>query len=322
MKMIHPLTITVLALTTLATAVWGQSAAVLSETREGGVGLAMFEEISGSWLDSVGKSAAEGCTTGIGSRWVDITAGPTDALARWTLIPGLEDDYEAQVTWSSSGNATGVVHRITDSSGTTSVVTIDQDGFGYLGPRNNNQWITLGTFRGSPAQPIIIEISDEDITGQPDPASSGRIYADAARLLPTSEVAPPPLYVITPAPAPVTPPSPTPVVGEGIAWSNNFAEAESRAISAGRPLLLNFVSERSRDARRMEVDTWRDADVVAVVSAQCVAVRIEMELNRELCHHLAVYRSPTTLVLEPNTHETIHRLVGYAGAQELLRRLR
>jgi hypothetical protein len=334
------LMIPALALTLMASALVAQPTAVLSETRQDGVGLHMYEEISGRWIDSVGKSGAIGCTPDVGSRWTDIAAGPSGAVARWTLAPNAEGLYEAQVTWSTSGNAIDVTYRIT-AGGETATRLITQDGYGFLGTRNSNQWISLGTYPASPASPIIIEVSDETVSGQPDGDSPGRVYADAARLVlaGAAPVSPPPVTVMLPPPAPrptptpapqppapdvtpVTPPTPT--LGEGIAWSNDLLSSQDLAAATGRPLLVALVSPNSRDARRMEIDTWRDSDVIAAVSDNFVAVRINMAINADLCRSLGVFRSPTTLIMRVGDQgpEVVNRIVGYASASEMLTHLR
>lgn len=322
-----------------------QQAVVLSETRQGGVGLSMYEEVSGRWLDSTAKSTAEGCTPNIGSRWADISAGPQGAVARWTLTPPADGLYEAQVTWGTSGNAIDARYQVT-AGGQTTTRLVTQDGFGFSGPRNGNQWFSLGVFPGGPTSPVIIEVSDETVSGQPDRASSGRVYADAARLIPAGpgavatqpSAAPPPTPAPAPAPAPAPPPAPVaspappavsplppaaPAAATAIAWGNDYETALSRARSTDKAVLVNFVTERSRDARRMEAETWRDPQVIAAVNRGYVAVRISMERNQILCAEMGVYRSPTTLIVQPGPQgpEVVDRLVGFLAASELLQHL-
>jgi hypothetical protein len=325
------------------------AAVVVSETRDGGQGTNMYQEVGGRWIDSTAKSTAEGLTPNIGSRWADIGGGPQGAKARWTLAPMEDGLYDAEVTWGTSGNAYNVTYTVT-ADGQTTAKTLTQDGFGFAGARNGNQWISLGAFQAGPANPVTIEVSDESVTGQPDTASSGRVYADAARLVPAGAGAPAPAVIAAPAPAPPpitlppappavapqptapadnippvtpTPAPPAPAGAASISWGGDYQAAVNLAHATGKRLLVNFVTERSRDARRMEADTWRDAGVIARVSQNFVAVRISMENQQDLCSGLGVYRSPTTLVMDASGPEptVADRVVGYADPSELLSHL-
>lgn len=204
---LHRLTLAATAATLwVAGAALAQEAAVLSETRPGGIGVSLYQEISGRWRDSTGKSTAQGLTANIGSRTADLgTSGDEGARARWTLTPPGDGVYDVQVTWSTSGNASNVLYRVS-VGGETTEIHLDQDGYGYLGPRNANQWLSLGSFACGPSTPVQVEVSERDVSGQPDEASPGRIYADAARLVASAGVPSAPMI----ASAPAAPPSPSP----------------------------------------------------------------------------------------------------------------
>jgi hypothetical protein len=268
---------------------------VIIESGEAGQGTSDYTEVTGQWHDSTARSTAAGLTPEIGSRWADISGGPGGAVARWTLTPETSGEFEAQVTWPSSANAVNVTYRV--SAGSEVLLRrVTQDGNGFLGGANGNVWIPLGRFEAGPNSPVVIEVNDASVSGQPDESSPGRMCADAARLVPLSQESvvqvaespppPPPQAVISEpvAPAPTSPAAPA-----EIEWVFDHTMAESLAREAGRDLLLFFVTSRSRDARRMVAETWSDPAVVAAVSGQHVAAMLSMETNQDLCRRLNVY---------------------------------
>jgi hypothetical protein len=219
----------------------------------------------------------------------------------------------------------------------TRSITMTQDGFGYDGPRNCNQWISLGSYQAGPMSPIAIEISDANVSGQPDENSPGRVYADAARLIPASGITLPDVPVAAPPrPRPTqtvsqTPPRPAPQPVQqptfdptSISWSSDLNSALRLATSTGKQVVAAFVTSASRDARLMESETWRDSNVIQAVSARYVAVRVSMEQQRQLCARLGVFRSPTTLILQPGVGDPVivERMVGFVGPSEMVDHLR
>ena len=162
------------------------AAVMISESRAGGQSAAAYQETAGTWLDSTGKSTAEGCSLEIGSRFVDIASGPSGARAQWTLVPGESGSHDVQVTWPRSGNANNVTYTVTsgdETSRQTQSHVLTQNGWGGGEAGNANEWITLATVEAQAGEPIVIEISDEAVSGGPDTINAARMYADAARLV-------------------------------------------------------------------------------------------------------------------------------------------
>jgi hypothetical protein len=292
--------------------IYGQE--VIIETRTGGQNLEWYNETSGKWHDSDGKSIAKGITPKIGSRFANVE-DVDSSKARF--IPNLPTAgfYEVLVTWPREGNAKRVKYIIHHANG-DSIVFMNQDGWGVLtsGAGNGNAWHSLGTYQFPAGQRGYVEITDAETQGKPDIRNWGRVYADAVRFVFVSSsrpvaTAPPPAPSPTFAPVmrptplrtpfPIVTIAPTPVAlqptvsQDSIQWTGDIYEAQRRARSENRNIMLYFRSDKSRYCQKYEAETLKDPAVIQFLNSNYVSVRFDFLRYSSEAFSLGAYKAPT-----------------------------
>jgi hypothetical protein len=292
---------------------------IIIETRPGGQNLEWYNEISGKWHDSDGKSNAKGLTPKIGSRFANLEDAESSAAR---FVPNLPAAgyYEVFVTWPMQGNALRVKYIIHHADG-DSIVYMNQDGWGVTtrGAGNGNVWHSLGTYRFNEGQSGYVEIRDEESPGKPDSRNWGRAYADAMRFVfvsSTQPVAPSPPpsptpSVIAPA-APIRTPVPvvtmvaTPVATQSplsvnsIQWVTDIYEAQRRARAENRNIMLYFYSEKSRYYENYEKETLSDPAVIKFLNENYVCVKFDFLRFSSEAFSLGAFKAPTFIFYDPN----------------------
>ncbi len=109
--------------------------------------------------------------------------------------------------------------------------------------------------------------------------------------------------------------------GPGIAFLQADADGLDRALSSGRPVLVDFFTEACVACKEMEATTFRDPEVVAE-AARFATLRIDLEAEPGLGDRFAVLGAPTILVFAPGERSPAETLPGKVDAEELLAALR
>jgi len=162
---------------------------IIVETREKGQNIQCYKESTSTWLDSQAKSLVDGVTPGIGSRFLTIDMGSTDATAEVTPNIPSTGKYEIFVTWGMSGNAENVKCTIMIDGKESNKIYINQRGWGGDTPDvpgNGNIWVSLGTYDLPQGDKTKLIISANEVTGKANKTNSGRLYADAFKFSPPS----------------------------------------------------------------------------------------------------------------------------------------
>lgn len=162
-----------------------------------------YEEVvaGGNWMDSVGKAALPQLNGWARSRYK--TLAQKGSTARFTPNFPVAGRWEVYAAWGQYANAANVRYRVSHAEGTTDVL-ITQDA-----RSNANQWVRLGTWRfeaGVSGAAGSVLVDDATITGAPNTAAEGRVYADAVRFV----WLPPDLPTPTPSPSPTASWTPLP----------------------------------------------------------------------------------------------------------------
>jgi len=89
------------------------------------------------------------------------------------------------------------------------------------------------------------------------------------------------------------PPEPT------IRWIDATADALAVARRTGRPILAYVTAADCVYCRKMEQETWRDADLARLVSGAFVPLRLHAEEHAEEVAALRVRAFPTTVLITP-----------------------
>ena len=315
--------------------VYGQE--IIIETRPGSQNVQWYDEISGKWTDSVGKSIAKGLTPKVGSRFANLEDAESSGAR---FIPNLPTAgfYEVFVTWPLQGNALRVKYIIHHADG-DSIAYMNQDGRAVLtrGAGNGNTWHSLGTYRCNAGERGYVEFADEETQGKPDSRNWGRAYADAAKfvfvsssrpvaavpptsptfapVMPATPVARTPVPIVTMAPTPV-PVQPT-VSEDSIQWVTDIYEAQRRARAENLKIMLYFYSDKSRYCRQYETETLSNARVVQFLNSNYVSVKFDFLQFSSEAFSLGAYKAPTFIFYDPNGNPK-GKIDTFLPAQEFL----
>jgi len=109
---------------------------------------------------------------------------------------------------------------------------------------------------------------------------------------------------------------------EGSLDDTLFAEALARAKSEGKPIVLDFMASWCVPCKRMEKETFADAEVAKQLE-QVVFVKVDTDEHPELAKHFGVTGLPDIRFLKSDGSE-LRRLTDFQDAQlfsEALRKL-
>jgi len=293
-----------------------------------------YREISGSWLDSVAISSVPEHTTGVKSRFTEKVAN-SEFTPKAMVVPPITENatYEVLVSWPSSGNLKNITYTITHANGKTDVL-VDQDGWGASGTSNANKWISLGKFTMTANSGHGVLIDGSSAISPVKAGDSARLYATIfmfRKIGTAGPVSVNPSPVAQPSVAPSGPvyqpsqpstvyqPSVPPVSGSDSAlWASSFSDAQSKAKSGNRKILLFFFSEMVPGCKNYE--SYFASSAFQSVLAKYAPLKIDISKDRTLASSYKVYRVPTIIVTDQNGSEIL-RLKSELSQQELLNQL-
>lgn len=93
-------------------------------------------------------------------------------------------------------------------------------------------------------------------------------------------------------------------------------EAMAEAQREGRLLVVGATAAWSEPCKRMDESTWRDERVAQWVKANAVAIKVDVDQDRDTAARLRVGAVPTTLVFRQG--ELFDRVTGYRDASSML----
>ncbi len=96
----------------------------------------------------------------------------------------------------------------------------------------------------------------------------------------------------------------------------SYKDATATAATDGKLLIVDAMTSWCAPCKRMDVTTWRDADVVKWVRKNAVAVQLDMDLHTDVKDALAVTAFPTIVALRDGAE--VDRVVGYRSAQQMM----
>lgn len=83
-----------------------------------------------------------------------------------------------------------------------------------------------------------------------------------------------------------------------IQWEFVPAAAAERAQQSGKTLLVYVTAENCGYCRKMERGSWTDADVIKIVNAKFVPLKVDADKHRKLISRLGIDAYPTTIVFD------------------------
>lgn len=95
-----------------------------------------------------------------------------------------------------------------------------------------------------------------------------------------------------------------------------YEAALARAKEQEKLLLIDFTASWCQPCKRMEAETWPDADVLAWLAKHAIAIQVDVDEEAELAGRFGVQAMPTVVALRGD--EEVDRIVGYRDAAGLL----
>lgn len=337
MKLQYILTVHILAM--FATGNIATAQDVLIESRKEGKNYEQYSEPVGTWIDSnnpptTAKSGAAGLTPQgeVGSRKFLLKEPPTGdsktvlGSARFSPKIPSAGRYYIYATWPKAGNAGAIQYAIKHARGEDTVSVI-QDGFGYSGMANANEWYLLGDYEFSAGGDQYVEAraTGETKSVNPNPADIGQIFADAVRF--SKQPLPEGQYVtgqgrsVVPSrPAAPTVSSPS-APAKTLEWLQAIDEGMRAAKRDNKKILVFFYSPEGNRSRRYEQTVFEDPSVRSVLQDKFVLVRINLLENPQLASQMRVFKAGTINIYD-SQGDGIDQITDALNANELAAKLR
>ncbi len=102
-----------------------------------------------------------------------------------------------------------------------------------------------------------------------------------------------------------------------VQWQQWSTEVLHQAHREGRLILLDLTAEWCRFCRKMDEITFRDQDVVEVINARYIPVRVDDKDPHAFAKRYAKVVRPTTIILDARGNEVI-RKEGYMQPQRMV----
>jgi len=104
---------------------------------------------------------------------------------------------------------------------------------------------------------------------------------------------------------------------DDIQWRKGYNDARKEAAEKDKPLLLDFGTENCFWCRRLDLDVFRDKDVIALINEQFIPLRIDGNREARLVEALRIQSYPT-LVFAAGDGKILGVQEGYVDAARFL----
>lgn len=91
------------------------------------------------------------------------------------------------------------------------------------------------------------------------------------------------------------------------------------AVLAGKPLLIYFTNNKSKEAFRMEEDTFTNSTVISIAE-RFICVKINVDENPDAGISFGIYRVPTIIFLD-NSGAQLGSFIGYLSPETLVKEM-
>ena len=105
-----------------------------------------------------------------------------------------------------------------------------------------------------------------------------------------------------------------------IPWSTDVEDALHRAAANGQPVLMEFTADWCVFCKKMEKNTFTNAEVADRISRNFVALKVDADKNKDLVKDLGIKGLPAILIVSPDL-KVIERISGFQTPEALIPKL-
>ncbi len=98
---------------------------------------------------------------------------------------------------------------------------------------------------------------------------------------------------------------------------SDFASAQAQAKAKEKWVMIDFKAEWCGPCKVLDRTTWLDEKVIESVKEKAVAIKIDVDENRDLAARFSIRSIPTIIVLDADGNE-VTRFIGYRDADRFL----
>ena len=93
---------------------------------------------------------------------------------------------------------------------------------------------------------------------------------------------------------------------QDVEWRTDYGKARKEAVQKGLPLIIDFSTENCYWCRQLELRTFSDAEVIALLNDRCIPLHIDAGRNPDLIEKMNIQGFPTLVYASPEG-----RVIGY-----------
>ena len=97
----------------------------------------------------------------------------------------------------------------------------------------------------------------------------------------------------------------------------DYAAAQQQAKASSKLVMIDFAAEWCGPCKMLDRTTWKDEGVISALKDRAIAVRVDVDENRDLAARFRIRSIPTIVFLDSDGKE-VRRLVGYLDAEGFL----
>ncbi|MEJ7594309.1 MAG: thioredoxin fold domain-containing protein [Planctomycetaceae bacterium] len=105
-----------------------------------------------------------------------------------------------------------------------------------------------------------------------------------------------------------------------ISWSTDIEDSLHRAAANGQPVLMEFTADWCVFCKKMEKNTFTNAEVTERISRNFVALKVDADKNKDLVKDLGIKGLPAILIVSPDL-KVIERISGFQTPEALIPKL-
>ncbi len=112
--------------------------------------------------------------------------------------------------------------------------------------------------------------------------------------------------------------SATSASAENLFFEGDLAAAQKEAKASSKLVMIDFKAEWCGPCKMLDRITWKDENVISSVKGKAVAVKVDVDENRELASKYGIHSLPTVIFVDGEGNE-VSRFIGYRDAEGFLK---